>query len=136
MFAFHYHCDMLFRGSGGNSDSMYLRGCNATLFFSFYFILFYFFYLSSFSLKQRMQLLESHIGFFFPSQNKSLTYEECTFLYLCIPSAASQGLCLISLFAIAVQNIRFRKKREGRKKRKKHLPSHFLKNLCTVYRYI
>lgn len=135
MFAFHYHCDMLFRGSGGNSDSMYLRGCNATLFFSFYFLLFFFVPLFLFSQTANATAGESH-SFFSPSQNKSLTYEECTFLYLCIPSAASQGLCLISLFAIAVQNIRFRKKREGRKKRKKHLPSHFLKNLCTVYRYI
>lgn len=81
MFAFHYHCDMLFRGSGGNSDSMYLRGCNATLFFSFYFLLFIFFYLSSFSLKQRMQLLESHVVFFSPRKTShSLTKNALSYI--------------------------------------------------------
>lgn len=77
-----------FRGSGGKTECMYLSGCNA---------------------KWRWLLL-----FFLNSECKNWRvlfkgvthYKECTFYISISHLAASQGLCLISLFTIAVQNIR------------------------------
>lgn len=84
-----------------------------------FFFFVFFFYLSSFSLKRRMRQLGSHSALFLVIAKQIAHFKECTFLYLCIPSTASQGLRLISLFTIALQNIRFKKKRVGTKKRKK-----------------
>lgn len=100
-----------FRSSGGNTDSMYLRGCNAT----------FFFVPISFPLKQWMQQLESVFFFFFyfgRSFQTSHSLRRMHFLYLYISSTASQGL--LSHQPLCHRCSEYQVK-------KKHLPSHFLK---------
>lgn len=88
MFVFHYHCDMLLEVAEGRQSVCISVGA--------------------------MQNDDDYYYFFLNSECKNWRvlfkgvthYKECTFYISISHLAASQGLCLINLFTIAVQNIR------------------------------
>lgn len=120
MFAFHYHCDMLFRGSGGNSDSMYLRGCNATLFFSFYFLLISFLPLFLFSQTANATAGESH-SFFFPPRKTSHSLTKNALSYISVSHRLHHRVSVSSASLPSLFRISGFEKREKEEKKEKSI---------------